>query len=182
MEKRWKALEWFVVIAIFVLLVGILMPTPSCRWPAESAAETTASNLKNAISAYFTEYREYPILDHLNEVTVDSGHALMDILLGSDEQKGPGGRNTRGIAFFTDKQAKPMSDGRFRKGLTLDADEGGELWDPWGNFYRVRFDSNFDNHIENPQSPGTQIPDAIAVWSAGPDGDFETWKDNVKTW
>lgn len=145
-------------------------------------AETTAHNLRNSVSAYFTEYRKYPLLDPVNDLTVDSGHELIDILLGSDKQKRPGGRNTRGIAFFTDRAAKPMSDGRFRKGLTLDADEGGELWDPWGNFYRVRFDSNFDNRLENPEAPGTLIPESIAVWSAGPDGDFDTWKDNVKTW
>lgn len=106
----------------------------------------------------------------------------MDILLGSTKQRFVGGRNVRGIVFFADVQAKPMGGGLFKKGLKLDADSGGELWDSWGNFYRVRFDSNLDNKLEDPEVPGTWVSDSIAVWSAGPDGDFETWKDNVKTW
>lgn len=106
----------------------------------------------------------------------------MDSLLGSDKEKGPEGRNRRAISFYTDHAAIPLGKGRFRKGLTLDSDGGGELWDPWGNYFRVRYDSNFDNQIENPESPGSILPESIVVWSAGKDGDFETWKDNVKTW
>lgn len=172
------------ILVLLGILAGFLFPAASTVMSkAQKAhAETTAANLKNAIDAYYTEYREYPLVNAVDDVTGDSGHALMDILLGADKHKDPGGRNLRGIAFFTDRAAKPMSDGRFRKGLTLDADGGGELWDLWGKFYRVRFDSNFDNRLENPEAPGTLIPESIAVWSAGPDGDFDTWKDNVKTW
>ena len=93
-----------------------------------------------------------------------------------------GGRNHRGVVFYTDKAAKPMEDGRFRRGVTLKPDGSGELWDPWGNFYRVRFDSNGDGEIENPEAPGTFLPESILIWSAGKDGNFETWEDNVKTW
>jgi hypothetical protein len=32
------------------------------------------------------------------------------------------------------------------------------------------------------ESPGSTIPESVVVWSAGKDGDFETWDDNVKTW
>ena len=64
----------------------------------------------------------------------------------------------------------------------LDPDGGGELWDQWGNLYRVRFDTSHDNQIENPETPGTFLRESIAVWSAGKDGKFETWADNVKTW
>lgn len=150
---------------------------------AESArAENTAFYLKHAIIAFFTEYHEYPLLDPANDLTVESGHSLMDILLGSDKQKGPGGRNPRGIAFYTDRAARPMGDGRFRNGITLDESGAGELWDPWGNHYRVRFDSNGDGKVDNPAAPVKPLLETIAVWSAGPDGDFETWEDNVKSW
>ena len=43
-------------------------------------------------------------------------------------------------------------------------------------------DQNGDGKVENPEVPGTLIPESIAIWSAGPDGDFDTWADNVKTW
>ncbi len=119
----------FVLIGI---LAGLLLPATSGALARsnEVHAERTAFSLKDAIAAFHAEYRDYPILDPARDHTVDSGHALMDILLGSDMQKGPGGRNPRGIAFYTDKAAKPMGEGRFRKGLTLDAHGGGELWDP----------------------------------------------------
>ncbi|MBL9155975.1 MAG: hypothetical protein JNJ70_00790 [Verrucomicrobiales bacterium] len=145
-------------------------------------ASMAAGQLKLAISAYHAEYGEFPLVDPANDISFDSGHALMDILLGSDTQKEPGGRNPRGIAFYTDKAAKPMDEGRFRRGITLDENGGGELWDPWGNHYRVRLDTNGDGKVENPEAPGTQLPESILIWSAGPDGDFETWADNVKSW
>ena len=173
-----------IVLFLVGILVGLLFPVASgaLRKAEHAHAENTAHNHKNAIDANATEYREYPLLDPANDVTIDSGHALMDILFGSDTQKEPGGRNLRGITFYTDKAAKPMGEGRFRRGITLDEDGSGELWDPWGNHYRVRLDTNADGKIENPEAPGTHLPESILIWSAGPDADFETWADNVKSW
>jgi len=167
-----------------VLVLGFACPLrPRPLGPHNPThAENTAFYLKDAISAYRTEYLEYPLLDPANDLTVESGHALMDVLFGSDAQKAPSGRNPRGIAFYTDKKAGRMGDGRFRKGVTVDATAAGELWDPWGNHYRVRLDTNGDGKIENPEATGKRIIESILVWSAGPDGDFETWKDNVKSW
>jgi len=173
-----------VLFVLIGILAGLVFPVTSgtLRKAERAHAENTAYNLKNAIDAYATEYQEYPLLDPVNDVTFDSGHGLMDILLGSDTQKEPSGRNPRGIAFYTDRAARPMGEGRFRRGVTLDENGDGELWDPWGKHYRVRLDTNGDGKIENPAAPGTHLPESILVWSAGPDGDFETWKDNVKTW
>ncbi len=181
---KWSKFLIFSGVAAFIL-VELLFPsiTGPQKLPLELQAKNTAFNLNKAITAYHTEYRDYPILDPVNDVVIDSEHALMDILLGSDKQRGQDGRNPRGIAFYTDKAAKPMGGGRFRKGLTYNEKDGsGQLWDPWGNFYRVRFDTDRNGKVENPEKPGTFIPESILTWSAGPDGDFETWEDNVKTW
>jgi hypothetical protein len=188
-------MKWWSRSKKFLLLLAILAITAAAGWnscsreiirsfsrPEWVHAESTALQLKNSISAYFTEYRNYPVFAPDKDGTVESGCALMDILLGSDTQKEPGGRNPRGIAFYTDKAAKPIDEGRFRRGVTLDENGGGELWDAWGNHYRVRLDTNGDGKVENPEAPGTQLPESILIWSAGPDGDFETWKDNVKSW
>ncbi|MEQ1839003.1 MAG: hypothetical protein ABL994_01225 [Verrucomicrobiales bacterium] len=43
-----------------------------------------------------------------------------------------------------------MDNGRFRRGITLDEDGGGDLWDPWGNHYRVRFDADGNDRVANP--------------------------------
>lgn len=176
----------YVGILSFVLLAiagGVFLFDSSTTLKADRGhAENTCYNVVNALSAYHTEYREYPILDPTIDVTIDSERGLMDILFGSDTQKEPGGRNPRGIAFYTDRAARPMGEGRFRRGVTLEENGDGELWDPWGKHYRVRLDTNGDGKIENPAAPGTHLPESILVWSAGPDGDFATWKDNVKSW
>ena len=172
------------IAAVASILFALLLPWTggtSCGNP-NARDENTAYNLKNAISAYFMEYREYPLRSPGLDITVDTRGRLLDILLGSDAEKRPDGRNLRGIAFYTDKAAKPKDDGRYRRGVTRDPLGGGELWDSWGNPYLVRFDTTFDNKIENPESPGILLPQSILVWSAGKDGDFETWEDNVKTW
>jgi len=145
-------------------------------------AENDTYNLKNAISAYFTEYRKYPDPREPEDRTFSTNHGLMDILLGSEKEKGVGKGNPRMIGFFVGKQAKPMEGARFRKGINLDEHGGGTFWDPYGVQYKVRVDSNRDNRVETPESPGTYLPESILVWCAGPDGNFETWDDNIKTW
>jgi hypothetical protein len=171
-----------ILIALFLFL-SLLIPFGSHTGGSPNTrAETTAYNLKNAISAYFTEYREYPLSSPDIDITVDTRDRLMAILMGSDAERGESGRNHRGIAFYSDMRAKTMKDGRFYRGISPDENGGGILWDTWGTPYRVRVDSNFDNKVDDPESPGRTIPENIIVWSAGKDGDFETWDDNVKTW
>lgn len=165
---------------IIALIIPAIFGIPGHGNP-NSRAENTAHNLKNSISMFFTEYREYPLRSPDLDITADTRRDLMDILLGAENERGKS-RNPRGIAFYTDKAVKPTEDGRFHKGIRLDSDGGGELWDTWGNHYRVRMDTNFDNQTEGPESPFALLPESILVWSAGKDGKFETWKDNVKTW
>lgn len=169
------------VVAIVGILVGLLYPaTTSALKRAEiTHAENTVYNLKHAIAAFHVEYGNYPLLDSDPDLTM-TDHALMDIVLGSDKQN----RNPRRIAFYTDQAAKAMGGGRFRQGVTLDAFGGGELWDPWGNFYRVRFDTDGNRRVENPDpaGPANFLPESIILWSAGPDGDFDTWEDNITSW
>lgn len=189
--KAFTLLELLVVIAIIGILAGLMFPaaTGILKKAERTHAENTAYNLKNAISAYFTEYRKYPVEGGSASETevIQTDLDLMDILLGADSQKQSGGLNPRGIAFFTDKAAKPMGGGKFRKGITLEDDGGGELWDPWGEYYYVRMDLDYNNRTERPSwddtaSGGQYLPESILIWSSGPDADESTSKDNIKTW
>lgn len=183
---KWKR---FVIVVIWIafaliIILSIVFPavTGSTAHPPEARDTNSAYNLKNAISAYFTEYREYPLRSPDIDITVDTRDRLMDILFGSESEQGTNGRNQRGICFYFGKAAKTKPDGSPYRGVTLENKGGGEFWDSWGNPYRVRLDTTFDNQVENPGKPGTFLPESILIWSAGPDGDFETWEDNVKTW
>lgn len=195
MEKKKTSLvvrliQWLLWALAGFLLIGLFMPCCfSTRIGSSETGNTqnTAFNLKNAISAYYTEYRKYPVPgEPEGDTSLQSDHALMDVLLGSDPEAEDDGLNPRRIAFFTGKQAKPMGKGKFRKGVHLEEGGRGELWDPWGNYYRVVLDTDHDNRVEKPEwdktSDSAELPESILVWSAGPDGDFDTWQDNVKTW
>ena len=59
----------------------------------------------------------------------------------------------------------------------------GRAFDPWGNAYQFIFDKTGAG--ETPKSEyesGEIIRGSVAAWSAGPDGNFETWDDNVNSW
>lgn len=188
LRKAFTLLELLVVIAIIGLLAGLMFPatTGALRKAERAHAENTAYQLKNAISAYFTEYRKYPVDPQMEETEpIRTDRVLMDVLLGSDGAAERGGLNPRRIAFFSDKAAKPMGDGKYRKGVKLESDGGGELWDPYGDYYFVRLDLDYNNRTKKPDwdvSDSEFIPESILIWSAGKDNLEEEIKDNIKTW
>ncbi len=77
-----------------------------------------------------------------------------------------------------------MENGRFRSGITFDRHGGGELWDPWGNHYRVIMDTDGDGRVKAPEwfTKSEFIPQSVIVWSPGRDGDDATAEDNVVSW
>jgi len=187
-DTGFTLLELLVVIAIIGILAGLMFPatTGALRKAERTHAEHTANNLRNAISAYNTEYRKYPVDPSVtDESPMRTDNQLMDVLLGADSEKEKGGLNPRGIAFFTDRAAKPLGGGKFRKGVTLQADGGGESWDPWGEYYYVVMDLDYNNRVEKPSwdvGDSSVLPESILVWSAGKDLNEADVKDNIKTW
>ncbi len=188
-SKGFTLLELLVVIAIIGVLAGLMFPatTGVMRKAEKTRASNTAYNLKNAISAYFTEYRKYPVKPDREETAeLRSDYELMDVLLGSDKEAESGGLNPRRIAFYTGKQAKRGTEGKYMSGITLEDDGGGELWDPWFDYYYVRMDLDYNNRVEKPDwddsSESTYIPESVLVWSSGKDQDELNDGDNVKTW
>jgi hypothetical protein len=62
-----------------------------------------------------------------------------------------------------------------------------ELRDAWGSFFKIQVDLNGDGKIPDPASSkksdmATAMPGGFIIYSAGPDGNFATWKDNVCSW
>ena len=179
-------LELLVVITIIGILAGLMFPatTGVLRNAKKAHAENDCYNLKGAISSYFTEYRKYPAdanADESQEIRTDS--ELMDVLLGAESSRGEE-LNPRKIAFFSGKQAKPAGNGKYRRGINLNSDGGGELWDPFAELYYVRMDLDYNNRTETPtwddSVDSEYLPESILVWSTGEDLDLNA--DNVKTW
>jgi|TARA_B110000305_G_C19440523_1_gene641567 hypothetical protein len=120
------------------LAVGLMLPflkgfSPAMQRATETHARSTAYNLKNALSAFFTEYQKFLVPDDQSSDTqLQTDHALMDALLGADLEGERGELNPRRIAFYSSRQAKSMGNGRYRNGLTIYDKGQGELWDPRG--------------------------------------------------
>ncbi len=182
-------LELLVVIAIIGILAGLMYPaaTGVMRRAESTRASNTAYNLKAAISSYFTEYRKYPVKGDREEAQeLRSDNELMDVLLGSDKEAESGGLNPRRIAFYSGKQGKRGEGGKYKSGISMSDDGGGELWDPWFDYYYLRLDLDYNNRVEKPtwdnKTDSQYIPESILIWSAGKSGDEEDTSDNIKTW
>ncbi len=179
----------FVVLLLLGVVAMVIMYDNSLpKHNSKGRAENIALQVKSAISAYYIEYQRFPV--HYNgaqEADFLTDHTLMDVLIGSDKAAGENGLNPRRINFFAGRKAKPMGDGRYRSGIHLDAHGGGELWDPWGNYYHVRIDLDQSDTVgvEEPHSNRSRadrmIPESVIVWSAGKDG-IEGTSDDAKTW
>lgn len=182
-------LELMIVIVIIGILLGITIPASKgiLEKANKMAAQNDALQLKAAIGSYFTEYRKYPKRDPKPDDGANpdlSDSTLMDILLAADNEAQQGGLNPRRIPFYSGAKAKPAGDGKFRKGISSNANGGGDLWDPWTENFRVVMDTDYNNRIPAPSfvTDVSFIPQGVIVWSAGKDKKDEETKDNVVTW
>lgn len=188
-EQGFTLIELLIVIVIIGVLAGITIPAAKgiLSKGNKMAGQNDALQLKNAIAAYFTEYRKYPVHNPTPESGANpspSDEALMDPLLAADSEAGRGGLNPRQIPFYSGAKAKPLGNGRYRKGVQSNANGGGTLWDPWGEMYRVVMDTDYNNRISSPTFVDDTpfIAQGVIVWSAGEDNDDNDSTDNVVTW
>ncbi len=196
-KPAFTLIELLVVIAIIGLLGGLIAggATALLRRQAKLNGENTAYGLRTAISAYFTDYRKYPVESDAEETDeIRSDEELMDVLLAADSQAEKGGLNPRKVVFFNGKAARrggrqPDDESDYQKGVRLERDGSGILVDPYNNFYRIAMDLDYNNRVEIPlwdESFDTDvIADPILVWSKGRDNEEAGkgfTKDNIKTW
>lgn len=178
-----KKSSWIWSVLLGIIIGVILWPIITTNHGSSSShARQTAFNLKNAIDSYVSEYRKLPGFASSRPYDIDlqSDEKFMAYLL--DPPRGRRmGLNKRGILFFTAQTAKKNEAGRYRTGISTRKGVGSALWDPWGNHYRIRIDSNNDGRVIDPQTNGP-MKEIVLIWTAGKDGDFGTWEDNQKTW
>lgn len=129
-------------------------------------SQAAMKDLQLGIKNYAVEYDRMP--SALSEC--DSSGALLKVLLGENVE----GLNIRQIVFL-----EPAMAWQGRSGL-LESDGGYTLVDVWGHPYKIAMAKS--GGIRSPETPGAMIDKTVIVWSAGPDGDFSTWSDNVKSW
>lgn len=179
-RRGFTLMELLVVITIILILAGISFPAAQgvLAKAKKASAENMALQVRQAIAAYYTEYRRYPLPPGTasgGDVTVVTDENLMDILLGADGNK----YNPRRIAFFAGKKAKGNANG-----LVMNASGGGRLMDPWGQTFNVTIDTDYNNRVEATGLSGGQeiVPQSVVVWSTGEDGSAGERKDWITTW
>jgi hypothetical protein len=130
--------------------------------------------LELAVKGYQTEYNKLPETGGTDETMFEESKGpLLDILMAKDTEKNP-----RQIQFYA--PPSPSPDGK--RGGIINTDGKLEVRDSFGTLCRIHFDWNSDGKIPDPEHPGSIIAEPVIIYSAGPDLDYSTWKDNVTSW
>lgn len=174
------------VIGIVTLVgVGVVAILAALAVPAFNQVQSKAKmvrtqvmmkNLQMGIRSYQTEYNRMPKTDAARDPQPPHGELcqgqLLEILLGTDKQQNP-----REIQFI--ELPTIPSDG---KGPGMQTISGlPTLVDAWGHPMLVLMQDD-GSGLPDPEHSGGTLNAEILIWSAGPDGDFATWKDNVTSW
>ena len=190
--RAFTLIELLVVISIIGLLASMMYASvPGIMNKVKrTRTENTAINLRNAINSYFTEYRKFPYHSNPRDnatIRLVTDSELMDGLCASPSEVTKGGLNPRGIVFFSDRNARPMGNGKFHSGMRIDESGSTTLYDAWGEFYEVALDGDNNGRIATPEwdrnNTSSEITQSILVWSNGPDKEIDGERDdNITGW
>jgi prepilin-type N-terminal cleavage/methylation domain-containing protein len=164
-------------------------------------AQVMAIAVANAVEQFYADYNRLPKPTSAtdgadSDTTTEGGEGLVKVLTGKEGEEGAV-QNTRKVDYaegikpakvVKGKAATAQAGGsdKWRNGLVLE-DENIEIVDGWGNYYKVKLDTDYNKELENPDTNGvadglTKLAKRVLVWSPGKDGKEETWEDNVKSW
>lgn len=170
-------IELLVVITIIAVLAGLLLPVGQkvMENARKVSAKTTETQTIAAVTAYQTEYGQYPVAvpaaaaaATVTDLTfgLDTKHhnnVLYDVLRAINKADPDTGTllNSRRIVYFESKNVKNPSNPRDGFNITEGAKGNpkvktpvtltvGDLVDPWGNMYIIRIDANYTNIVMNP--------------------------------
>jgi len=114
-------------------------------------------------------------------------------ILGGKEEPTTGAQNPNHLDYLegikpAKKSTRPGAVYGWMDGLISDPATGAYgVVDYKGKPYRIRLDTNHDETLNNP-NPEQAAADRptlkarVLVWSAGKDGDWNTWDDNLMSW
>jgi prepilin-type N-terminal cleavage/methylation domain-containing protein len=167
-NRAFTLIELLVVIAIIAILVGLLFP--AFKAVQNQARQTQAKNdltqVVNAVNAFYTEYGKYPLPGAPTSPPLpdyytygpggdqSTNQALFTELRACTGNTGscPAAAtlNTRQIVFISPPDVKNSASPR--SGIGTATANKGQYFDPWGNNYTIRIDSDYNNQVANPYS------------------------------
>lgn len=175
-EKRadgFTLIEILVVIGILAILMGMAIPAASAivKRAKRSAARTDAAVVQSALMRYRAEYNCWPEFAKgktQQHLTDDEFLKTMMPTPGG----GVLGENLKRIRFIEGGKDVVVND---------------QYVDPWGKPFQYLVNESpketmglgtFGTAYDGP----SEIRAKALVWSAGEDGDYGTWEDNVCSW
>lgn len=171
-------IELLVVIGILGVLMAMMIPGAGMimKKSKSATARTGAIVVQTALQRYRTEYNVWPDFAKGRSKEHFTDDEFMETMAPLPTQKPPAG-NLKKIVFI-----------EVSKGATTEIEEGKfEYRDPWGKPFQYLVNET----PKDTMSLGTfkkdykyddEIRAKALVWSAGPDGDYETWADNIASW
>ncbi|MGZ5005219.1 MAG: type II secretion system protein, partial [Chthoniobacterales bacterium] len=161
-----------VVVSIIAVLIGLAFPVfqGAQNSAKNAAAKNDLTQIVAAVSAFYTEYGTYPST-YSPEMTFDGKNGnnndkLFNELRGNQFAT----MNPRNIGFIAPPVAKDAT--KPKGGI---GQNDGRWYDPWGQEYLVRLDTDYDRQVTNPYSKnagfsGGKIDQGVIAWSLGKDG------------
>jgi prepilin-type N-terminal cleavage/methylation domain-containing protein len=164
-------IEMLVVIAILGILMAMMIPAAGMiiKRAKISTAKGDAGIVTTAMGKYNAEYNRWPrsFVQQDRDLTDKDWVGMMSASVPNPAE------NFKGISFF-----QPGGGALAETGANA-----GAFVDPWGNPFRFRADLTGAGEVPHPdEGTGGVIRGRVVAWSAGPDGDYDTWEDNVTSW
>lgn len=178
-KNGFTLIELLVVIAILGILMGLMLPAGGAMISKakRATAKGDAQVVVTALMRYRAEYNAWPEMakgkykDHFTD------EKFLELMVPAAGGK-PHADNLKRIRFL--EGGKGAVGGK-------EGEERG-FRDPWGKTYQYLVNETPKDTMglgpyagSDYKGPG-DIRTTVLVWSAGPDGDYLTWKDNVASW
>ena len=169
MKKGFTLIELLVVLAILGILMAMMVPAAGLilRRATIARVKGDAGIVTTVLLKYQAEYNRWP--STYVQDTKDTTDAEWVTMMGPSPGSGPVPTNPKRIVFFEPGGGALSTDGAFVDG--------------WDKPFKYRIDQAGTGKIGHPD-PGVsgELSARALAWSAGPDGNYDTWEDNVPSW
>ncbi len=184
--RGFTLVELLVVIVILGILLAMMLPAAGMILKKVKVAQARADAqvVVATLSKYRMEYNHWPELSAPAEVAEGFPGTTEEwvTIMSPEITTGAGKRdinNFRQLRFLEMGKGMRIESGKY---------EGG-FGDPFphseGRYpFLYAIDDDGDGHVKNPnpEKSGELIRADVIAWSAGPDGDYRSWEDNIGSW
>ena len=159
-------------------------------------AQVMSIAISNAVEQFYESVNGLPLPSgpHLpggdRDTDTSPSHGFTAVLMGKEGETADR-QNERNVDYAEyikpAKQQKGTAWNHSNGVVTLSTGASYGIVDAYGNPFRIRLDTNGDQRLANPNpdqaAQGTAVlAKRVIVWSAGKDGDWNTWDDNLMSW